>query len=450
MRGRKIGLALVSALMLLVLSGCMMSASVEELYSLPQLPEEYQALSDQIDAILAGGAEYTSPTAGTNLQSVQLEDLDGDGHEEAMAFFRMSSEERPMRIYIFRAVGDTYEQAAVIEGSGTAIHSVRYLDMDGDGVKEILVSWRASAEVQAMAVYVLDGMEPVLTMSAAYARYEVVDLDRDDYMEVVVLRSDETAAGGALADYYDWEGRSLTLRSSARLSVSVAELQWVDTGNLASGERAVLVTGRATGVEETSRAVTDILIYREPDLTNIALSGTTGVSSLIARFVNLQPTDINGDGFVDVPMSAELPTLNSDETYWKIYWICYDSSCQAADSVITYHNQADSWYLKIPESWDGHFAVQQSNSSATERATTFYAWNGGLLGQELFTIYTLTGGNRDTLASQNGREVLRWQANATYAVRYTDDYETWRYRVEPAQLQSGFNVILTPWSTGEE
>lgn len=450
MRNKRIRRALLSALLPLLLCGCMMSASVEDLYALPQLPEEYQALSAQIDAILAGGAEYTTPTAGTNLQSVQLEDLDGDGHEEALAFFRMNSQERPMRICIFRAVGDTYEQAAVIEGSGTAIHSIRYLDMDGDGVKEILVSWRASAEVQAVAVYVLDDLEPVLTMSAAYARYEVVDLDRDDCMEVVVLRSDETAAGGALADYYDWEGRSLTLRSSARLSVTVAELQWVDTGNLASGERAVLVTGRATGVEETSRAVTDILIYREPDLTNIALSGTTGVSSLIARFVNLQPADINGDGFVDVPMSAELPTVTAEETYWKIYWICYDSSCQAADSVITYHNQADSWYLKIPEEWDGRFTVRQSSTGAAERATTFYAWSGGQLGEELFTIYTLTGSNRDALAAQNGREVLRWQANATYAVQYTQAYDNWRYRVDPAQLQTGFNVILTPWSTGEE
>jgi len=445
---RKWGL-LLAVLLPVFLSGCMLSASVEELYSPPQLPEEYQALSAHVEAILASGAEYTSPTSGTNLQSVQLEDLDGDGHEEALAFFRMSSEERPMRIYIFRAVGDTYEQAALIEGSGTSIHSIRYLDMDGDGVKEILVSWRVSAEVQAMAVYVLDGMEPVLTMSAAYARYEVVDLDDDDYQEVVVLRSDETGSGGALADYYDWEGKSLSLRSAARLSVTVAELQWVDTGTLASGETAVLVTGRSTGVEETSRAVTDILIYREPDLTNIALSGTTGVSSLIARFVNLQPTDINGDGFVDVPMSAELPAQEG-ETYWKIYWICYDSNCQAADSVITYHNLTDSWYLEIPSEWDGHFTVRQDNSSATEHATTFYTYGGGGIGQELFTIYTLTGGGRDTQAAQGDRTVLRWQTNATYLVGYTEAYETWHYRVNAERLQADFRVILTPWSTGEE
>ena len=77
--------ALLLAALPLLLSGCMLSASVEDLYALPQLPGEYRDLSQQIDEILASGAEYTSPSSGTNLQSVQLVDLDGDGNEEALA-----------------------------------------------------------------------------------------------------------------------------------------------------------------------------------------------------------------------------------------------------------------------------------------------------------------------------------------------------------------------------
>ena len=122
---KKWHMLLLAAALPLLLSGCMLSASVEDLYILPQLPVEYKDLSAQIDAILADGAEYTSPTAGTNLQSVQLVDLDGDGNEEALAFFRNASEESPLKIYIFRSVGDTYEQAAIIDGSGTSIHSIQ-------------------------------------------------------------------------------------------------------------------------------------------------------------------------------------------------------------------------------------------------------------------------------------------------------------------------------------
>ncbi|MDE6997884.1 MAG: VCBS repeat-containing protein, partial [Oscillospiraceae bacterium] len=133
-------LLLFAALLPLLLGGCMLSASAEELYALPQLPEEYQALRACISEVLETGAEYAAPQAGGNLPPVQMVDLNGDGSDEALAFFRVSSEERPLRIYIFQAVEDGYRQAAVIEGSGTSIHSIRYEDMDGDGVREILVS----------------------------------------------------------------------------------------------------------------------------------------------------------------------------------------------------------------------------------------------------------------------------------------------------------------------
>jgi len=447
--GKRWAVLAMAAVMMCLFSGCMMTASVEDLYALPQLPEEYQGLSDQIDEILSAGAEYTSPASGTNLQSVQLEDLNGDGSAEALAFFRNNSAERPLKIYIFQDVDGGYQQAAVIEGSGTSILSIRYVDMNRDGVKEILVSWRVSAEVQALAVYMLEDLQPVMLMSSVYARYEVVDLDDDDVQELLVVRSDETDSAGSVADYYDWDARNLLLNSSARLSMSVAELQWVQTGMLQTGEAAVFVTGRVTGVEETSRAVTDILTYRQPDLTNIVLNSSTGVSSQIARFLNLQPTDINGDGATEVPMPALLPS-EGEENYWKVYWFSYEDDGTALQQAITYHNQTDSWYLLIPEAWDRRFAVRQENTSTTEHETVFYALEGRQPGEELLTIYTLTGSNRDAQATAGERTVLRRQSNVVYAIRFEEAYDSWRHAVSEAEVAQRFNAILTQWSTGEE
>lgn len=438
--------ALLLMLLPLLLSGCMLSASVEDLYVLPQLPEEYRDLGVQIDEILASGAEYTSPSAGTNLQSVQLVDLDGDGNEEALAFFRNASEESPLKIYIFRSEGDTYEQAAIIDGSGTSINSIQYVDMDGDNVQEILVVWRVSAEVQTMCVYSMTDLQPVQLMSSPYARYEVTDLDSDGIQELLVVHSDETESGTTLADYYDWDGSSLLLKSTAKLSMSVAELQWVQTGALEGGETAVFVTGRVTGVEETSRAITDILTYREPDLTNIVLSSSTGVSSEIFRFLNLQPTDINNDGVTEVPMPASLPGEGADDAYWKIYWRSYDVSGKPEHQAITYHNLTDSWYLTIPEEWDGHFTVRQDNTSTTEHATTFYSTTGDRIEDELLTIYTLTGTDREAQAVKNGRTILRRQPTTVYAVRFSEEYDQWRYAIDENGLAERFSAIVTQWN----
>ena len=84
-----------------------------------------------------------------------------------------------MKIYIFRGKGETYEQAAIINGSGTSINSIQYVDMDGNGIQEIVVVWRVSAEVQTMCVYSMADLQPVQLLSSPYARYSIVDLDGD-------------------------------------------------------------------------------------------------------------------------------------------------------------------------------------------------------------------------------------------------------------------------------
>ena len=453
---KKIILLLAAALLPLLLSGCMLSASAEELYALPQLPEEYRALSARLSEVLDGGAEYAAPQAGGNLPPVQMVDLNGDGSDEALAFFRVSSEERPLRIYIFQAVGEDYRQAAVIEGSGTAIHSVRYEDMDGDGVREILVSWRVSAEVRSLSIYSMPNLEPLPLMSAPYARYELSDLDGDDDLELVLLRSDDTEAGLTVADYYDWDSSysGLSLQSTARLSASVASLQGIRAGALMEGEKAIFVTSRDTGANDTSRAVTDILAYRSPDLVNIVLSSDTGVSTQTFRYLNpsLLPLDINGDGATDVPRPAALLSEtgeNGEALYWKIYWHSYDIDGSDQRQVITYHNLTDGWYLTIPEEWDNHFTVRQNNVSSAVHATTFYNVRGRQAEDELLTIYTLTGTDREAQAAKSGRSILRRMGDTVYAVSYASGYGQWRYAVDAAAVAEGFTPIVKRWSMSE-
>ena len=118
------------------LTGCTvpkLALNPEDLYSLPTLPAKYTELNTQLNAILEGGAEYAAPTSGANIQPVQLVDLDGDGREEAVAFFRKAADEKPLKIYIFTADGDSYRQTELIEGTGTGVYSIAYADLDGDG-----------------------------------------------------------------------------------------------------------------------------------------------------------------------------------------------------------------------------------------------------------------------------------------------------------------------------
>lgn len=253
-------LALCIALSVLPLSACTapkLTLDPEELYALPELPERYTALNKQLSAIQESGAEYAAPVSGSNIQPVQMMDLDGDGREEALAFFRQSDGEKPLKIHIFTADDDnSYRQAAVIEGSGLAIYSVDYSDIDGDGRMEIIVGWRVSMDLQALAVYSLEPDGARELMRTNYVKYAVADLNKDGKRELTVLRANQDGEG--VADCYVSKNGALTLRSSVLVSMTMAELSQqgkVTVGTLRSSDPALFITGVADG----ARAITDVL-----------------------------------------------------------------------------------------------------------------------------------------------------------------------------------------------
>jgi hypothetical protein len=96
-------------LMFFLLTGCFFKSS-DELFSLPLASDSYLALQKQIQSVLAKGAEYAAPLTGINTQPVQLVDIDGDGVEEAVVFFRFGNKEKSLCIYIYRQTGRIRER----------------------------------------------------------------------------------------------------------------------------------------------------------------------------------------------------------------------------------------------------------------------------------------------------------------------------------------------------
>ena len=114
----------------------------------PRLLAEYDSLQTCLQSILKEGLEYSAPLTGSNTQSVQLADLDNDGQDEAIAFFRDSSaDSQSLKIYIFRKSDEnTYAPTLMIEGNGTAINSAVCCQLEGGkhSMSELLISWQLS------------------------------------------------------------------------------------------------------------------------------------------------------------------------------------------------------------------------------------------------------------------------------------------------------------------
>lgn len=446
-KGVAFGLAL-SAL-LLGLSGCT-GREAGDMFALPEPPETYQNLNAKIGEVRSSiGGESIAPQSGANTQTVQLQDLDGDGEQEsAVAFFRVPGAEKPLKIYIFRLQndGESYELDTCIEGVGSSISSVAYENVGGTGRKEVVVSWQISANDHALGVYSLDDVQGIeMLWVDSYSRFRVADLDTDGEKELVVL----TAQGGEeavnRADYYDFDGAALALKSTAALSAGINEIKTVRTGRLVGGENAIFVT---SGFSESTDQVVDILACEEGTLKNVTLNQTTLRSEeTIRTYTAVAGTDIDRDGIMEIPQPTLLPkSMGATDDFWLLNWRQFDLSGKATTVMTTYHNVTDGWYFVIPDGWEGKITISRKDStSAEERGVAFSLYRGEDKPAEPFMVlYKLTGTGQTARAGRTGRELLFTDSSATYACELLPDVFDTGLTAE--DVKDRFHMIRTEWS----
>lgn len=303
----------VLLLLLLTLSGCFFREP-EDLYQSPEQSADYLSLTQTIRNVKDSLAqeygvevEDVSVVSGDNTALIQLQDLDRDGEREtAVTFFRVSEAEKPLKIYFFtRTAEDTYTVSAMVEGNGTAIYRVDYVDLNGSGCKEVVVSWQMSTGVYLLGAYSLEeamvrslqyaasapagsataqglpdreALRATEWMTTVYDDYALYDLDQDTRTELAVVRVDKAGTNSAV-DLYGWRDGSFMVRASAPLSMGISSVEknGVETNFLKEdGDvpvRALYVSSELAD----GHHVVDVVAYQDGNLKNLSLD-ENGVS----------------------------------------------------------------------------------------------------------------------------------------------------------------------------
>lgn len=459
--GKKIRRIALLLGLLLLLGGCL-SQGGEEFYALPQLPQDYLALQETINEVISElGAEYAAPASGSNSQNIQMQDLDGDGtRETAVAFFRVTSTEKPLKIYFFRqnpASGE-YETAWIIEGEGTGIYSVSFDNLGGTADKEVIISWQISSTVRSLAAYSLQyDSNAVELMRSGYTRYALMDMTEDNEKEIILVHLD-TVENSSNAELYDYDAGVMVMKSQVHLSMNITAVQAAKAGNLSDNSPALFVT---SAFGENAGRVTDIITMRDGALCNLTLNENSGMSTSTVRyysdFGDVNGKDIDGDGVLELPMPEELPPVNETATrMYVLHWYQYSPEGAAIQVCTTFHCYDDSWYIVLPDEWQGQIsAVRQESfgsTAASERAITFYHYETEtgedgeeqIKAEQFLTVYRLTGTNRTFRAALEGRFVIIETTDVIYAARFWAS--KWDCGLTEETFYERFNRIVTAWS----
>ena len=443
---KKFFLSILTLLLAAVLSGCL-SIRADELYSLPQASEVYLKLQRHIDSLLSTGAEFLPPTGGLNRQAVQLKDLDGDGVDEVVAFFSIPGESN-LKIYIFEMAGDDYAVADIIEGVGTEIESIRYVDMDGDGVPELVVGWQMSAALKHMSIYSIKNFNSVLLTGAEYSEIAVFDLGGNGSDNIVAIRL-PTQETGAAAEAFTLMPDGEMITSGAWLSNGIEVMSRIQTGRLTDGTHAIFIDSE--GKFDDGGVVTDILAFQDGRLTNIALTGAGGVSEETVRLklnARLHSADINKDGIISVPMPRPFKA-QSETTYYAIDWYAFNVQGHRRLEMTTYHNNSDEWYLIIPPDWQGKVSVRREDIVSGERAVIF-SHIGGENGpyNDFLKIYKMSGDRAVQRAGLPGRVLIMAEGVSAYAFELLAEPNSFGLTFDGALIRNNFRLIYSDWLAG--
>ncbi len=423
---------LIAAAVLLSLSGCY-SGGIDQYYALPQPSEEYLQLQVLIDQEISSGSEYAAPLDGSYRQSVHMLDLDNDGPDEAMAFFR--SADGSLKINVYTVVGREYRQVLSIKGEGRSIGRIDFADMNSDGRRDLIVAWQIAAGMNLLSVYSLVNWAGEQLMSTDSTEFTTMDLNNDGRQELMVLRG--VSSRTYMADMYTFPNEREPQASSVSLSSGIYELRRVRAAELSDGTPALTVES----VLENGDLVTDLLVSREGSLTNLTLNRTTGVSETRRNYSLVYAQDIDGDGVTEIPHPQQLYSQGG-EVFWSVAWYRYDSFGRASLALTTYHDVSDGWYLVLPSGWDAGLTVRRVDDVPGERAVIFSRIGTDARVSDLLAIYTITGENRSDRARISGRQILLEETATVFAAEAMDP------GVDLAKVQNQFFRIYSEWSSG--
>ncbi len=429
---RRWSIVILCVVLMMLLSGCMMK-TVDEMYRLPKRSEDASNLQKVIDKAMTG-LSYCAPIQGENQQTVQMADLNGDGVQEALVFAKGTGE-RPLKVLVFFKRDDAYENTVVMEASGTDFEQVEYVDMDSNPGVEVVVGRKAGNEVlHSLSVYGFGGEAPTTMLTAGYTRFLTLDLDRDLRRELVILRPGGDDSNG-VAELYDYTTDLIERVGEAPMSVPAERLKRIASGGMCSNYQAVF----AASLYDEDTIITDVYTVEQGKFTNVALSKDAGTSVKTMRNYYVYSGDIDNDGLIEIP-SQMGPEDGSQDI---LRWYNMMPAGEAVDKVYTYHNYPERWYVCLEKEWAEEIHVSQGKPLGNTQGYVFSLADD----VELFTIYALTGEERQNLGQNSDMFVLKQTDEVVYAALLSPGAEA--EGLDQQTLISNFNFIHEDWKTGE-
>lgn len=441
---------ILSALVLMTaagFSGCAAMLYGDGLLVLPGLPNEYVDLQQQIDKVLSTGALSAAADSGENRQSIQLVDLDGDGGNETVAFFRQT--DGSFLIKAYKKEDESYVEIGSAEAVGLSLHSIYYPTISATGQKCIAVCWGIDdSNNYGMEIYYFDGGGMESLLNVRYSGVMVGDLYGDGLDELCFVSKDRSGSG-LVFSVYSVKGGEYALDWETPLCEEAAEIASMEIGQYDEGRRGAFIDS----VTEEGFYVTDLIAGNKGGVPVSMTSDEEGSGKGTLREIPVFCHDIDGDGLTEVPSAVKTAGLRYPDEKNMIKWTEYGFTEKVKET--TYHAPSDGWYLKWPENWDDTVRAAATRYSRMTR-TVFYRSDSADTDEEpvapeegntLLTVYIFSGDNRQNYPGMYHATEIGRRDGQIYAYALGGGSHS-RYDLDEEKAAESVMLIETDWIGG--
>lgn len=425
----------------LLFTGCGLR-TVEEMYALPKRSHEYSQLQIAVDRAMAG-LTYSAPVSGDNQQSVQSVDLDGDGINEYLVFASDNSD-KPLKVLIFAETADgSCRHVETIASNGAAFEQVEYAELDANPGCELVIGRQVSDQVlRSVSVYTYRNGSAQQQLLIGYSKFLTCDLDNNGLKELMVIRPGEAQTQRGMAVLYSFRGTQVERSTETELSKDPSNIRRITQAKLQDGNPAIFVASSADDVA----IVTDVFALQNGKFANITFSGEADTSMGTLRNYYVYAEDIDEDGILELPgliSMKPITTWQESDQDFLLRWFSMDVNGLEMDKLYTFHNFGGGWYMELDSALATRITVDQR-----EDVFFFNVWDTVYdEAVPVYTVYVITGEDRDEEGARNGRFVLYRTGSVVFAAKLEQEAD--RYGITEETLKSQFRVIRQDWRTGE-
>jgi len=356
---------LACVLLCLLLAGCSMpgeQVQVEELLRAPKLSGDYGDVQTALNNWLGESAQLKYPMQGDLLSPFLLQDLDGDGRQDAAVLYTTAQSSNVCIAILQKDDADIWHVRQNVEGLADTVESVGLAQLQPGDATQLVVGYTAAQGDHYLAVYsYTDGVLSTI-LEQQYQQYLVEDITGGGNQDLILMSTLED--GGVQIELLtvDKEGSFQQVAVMGLSANRFAGCASVAAGVGADGRHYLVLDGW-TGISGNNLA--SVLLRFDEDTQQMVPADQISTEKLYTASLRNVPSlvsqDLDGDGIVEIPTQPdEAGLLNMSQSRRMDFIVWMDYTSPHPEKSFGLLDEETNCYIELPMEWEGNLKLTDS------------------------------------------------------------------------------------------